>query len=79
MLIKLIRPGGVKADNDPLFEFHQWQINLRILEFCEIKTIPNLPISHPFIEKLIGSIQREFLDHMMFLMNMTQTGNSESF
>ncbi|MGB5259433.1 MAG: integrase core domain-containing protein, partial [Gammaproteobacteria bacterium] len=32
----------------------------------EIKTIPYTPISHPFIERLIGTIRREYLDHTLF-------------
>ncbi len=57
----------LSSDNDPLFEFHRWQANLRILEISEIKTVPAVPISHPFIERLVGTIRREFLDHMLFL------------
>ncbi len=29
-------------------------------------TKPGVPTSHPFIERLVGSIRREFLDHMLF-------------
>ena len=32
----------------------------------EIRTIPYLPLSHPFIERVIGTIRREFLDHVIF-------------
>jgi transposase InsO family protein len=32
----------------------------------EVKTIPGVPVSHPFIERLIGTIRREYLDHMLF-------------
>ena len=32
----------------------------------EIKTVPYTPTSHPFIERLIGTIRREFLDHTRF-------------
>ncbi|MDH3217581.1 MAG: transposase [Candidatus Krumholzibacteria bacterium] len=28
--------------------------------------VPYVPISHPFIERLIGTIRREFLDHVLF-------------
>ncbi len=59
-------PKRVSTDNDPLFEFHRWKANLRILEIDEIKTVPGVPISHPFIERLVGSVRREFLDHMLF-------------
>jgi transposase InsO family protein len=42
------------------------QSNLRILEVDELKSIPYTPRSHPFIERLIGTIRREFLDHTLF-------------
>jgi hypothetical protein len=32
----------------------------------EIKTVPYVPQSHPFVERLIGTIRREYLDHMLF-------------
>ena len=48
----------------PLFLYHSWQANLRILEIEEIKSIPYTPISHPFVERLIGTIRREYLDHI---------------
>src|SRR5271169_4480407 len=59
-------PNYLSSDNDPLYRFHQWQANLRILEVTEIKTVPYVPLSHPFLEKLIGTIRREYLDHMLF-------------
>jgi putative transposase len=59
-------PKYLSSDNDPLYRFHQWQANLRILEVIEIKTVPNVPLSHPFIERLIGTIRREYLDQMLF-------------
>ena len=31
-------PKYLSSDNDPLYRFHQWQANLRILEVTEIKT-----------------------------------------
>ena len=40
--------------------------NLRILEIDEIKTVPHVPVSHPFVERLIGTMRREFLDHVLF-------------
>jgi hypothetical protein len=49
-----------------LFTFHRWQANLRVLGVEEIKTVPYLPISHPFVERLIGTIRREYLDHVLF-------------
>jgi putative transposase len=59
-------PKYLSSDNDPLFQCHRWKANLRILEVEEIKTIPHVPMSHPFVERLIGSIRRELLDHTFF-------------
>ena len=59
-------PKYLSTDNDPLFTYHQWTANLRILDVDELKSIPYTPRSHPFIERLIGTIRREFLDHTLF-------------
>ena len=52
-------PKYLSSDHDPLFQFHQWHANLRILEVTEIKTVPGVPLSHPFVERRIGTIRRE--------------------
>ena len=59
-------PRYISSDNDPLFRFHRWKANLRILEVTEVKTVPYLPISHPFVERVIGTIRREYLDFVPF-------------
>jgi len=59
-------PKYLSSDNDPLFKFYRWQANLQIVDIEEIKTIPYAPLSHPFVERLIGSIRRELLDHTLF-------------
>lgn len=59
-------PTYLSSDNDPLFEFQRWKANLRILDVEEIKTVPYVPMSHPFVERLIGTIRREYLDHVPF-------------
>jgi putative transposase len=59
-------PQHVSTDHDPLFEAHRWTAKLRILEIDEIKTVPYVPVSHPFVERLIGTIRRELLDRVMF-------------
>jgi hypothetical protein len=46
--------------------FHQWQANLRVLELTQIKSIPYVPLSHPFVERLIGNLRREYLDRLLF-------------
>ena len=37
-------PKYLSTDNDPLYRFHQWQANLRVLEVTEIKTVPGVPV-----------------------------------
>jgi transposase InsO family protein len=59
-------PLYLSSDNDPLFRYHRWQANLRVLEINKIKSIPYTPVSHPFVERLIGTIRREFLDRVFF-------------
>src|SRR5215467_2691347 len=59
-------PQYLSSDHDPLYRFHQWQANLRLLDVTEIKTIPYVPLSHPFVERLIGTVRREFLDRTLF-------------
>src|SRR6202035_5287569 len=54
------------SDHDPLYRFHQWQRNLRILDVKETKTVPYVPLSHPFVERLIGTIRRGCLDRTLF-------------
>ena len=59
-------PKYLSCDHDPLYRFYQWQANLRILELTQIKSIPYVPLSHPFVERLIGTLRREYLDHTLF-------------
>ena len=33
-------PRRISTDHHPLFEFHRWQANLRILDIDEVKTVP---------------------------------------
>jgi hypothetical protein len=59
-------PRYLSTDHDPLFEAHRWTANLRTLEIDEINTVPHVPRSHPFVERLIGTVRREFLDQVLF-------------
>ena len=59
-------PKYISTDHDPLFRLHRWLANLRVLEIDEIKSVPYVPVSHPFVERLIGTIRREYLDHVLF-------------
>ena len=59
-------PRHLSTDHDPLFEGHRWHAHLRVLEIDAIKTVPYVPMSHPYVERLIGTMRREFLDHVLF-------------
>src|SRR5262249_49940253 len=59
-------PRYLSSDHDPLFRFHPWEATLRVLNISQIKTVPDVPWSHPFIERLIGTIRRECLDRLLF-------------
>jgi transposase InsO family protein len=45
-------PKYLSSDNDPLV--------------AEIKTVPYVPLSHPFVERLVGTLRRECLDRTLF-------------
>jgi hypothetical protein len=38
-------PKHLSTDDDPLFRFHRWRANLRVLEIEEIKPVPFVPYS----------------------------------
>ena len=59
-------PKYLSSDNDPLFQYFQCKANLRIYEIKEVKSLPFTPISHPFVERVIGTTRREYLDHIIF-------------
>ena len=56
------RPVSASAGDGRPARFHQWQRNLRILDVKEIKTVAYVPLSHPLVERLIGTVRRECLD-----------------
>jgi hypothetical protein len=55
------RPLGVPAHNIK----HLYAADRPSSE-SQVKAVPYTPLSHPFIERLIGTIRREFLDHTLF-------------
>ncbi len=59
-------PRFLSTDHDPLYRFHRWRANLRIRKITEVITVPYVPLSHPFVERLIGTIRRECLDRTLF-------------
>jgi putative transposase len=72
-------PKHVSTDHDPLFRFHRWLANLRVLAIEEVKSVPYAPVSHPFIERLIGTIRREYLDHLFFWNVIDLTRKLDAF
>ncbi len=66
IISKQEKPKRISSDNDPLFQFHRWKANLRVRDIEEIKSIPYTPTSHPFVERLIGTVRREYLDQTLF-------------
>ena len=73
------RPKHLSTDHDPLFRFHRWLANLRVLEIEEIKSVPCVPVSHPFIERLIGTVRREHLDRLFFWNSVDLTRKLAAF
>ncbi len=59
-------PRYLSTDHDPLFRYHRWQANRRVLDIEPVKTVPYVPVSHPFVERLIGSVRRELLEQTLF-------------
>ena len=72
-------PKYLSTDHDPLFRFHRWLANLRVLEIEQIKSVPYVPVSHPFVERLIGTIRREVLNQMFFWNALDLTRKLEMF
>jgi putative transposase len=72
-------PKHLSTDHDPLFRFHRWLANLRVLDIEEIKSVPYAPVSHAFVERLIGTIRREVLDQMSFWNAFELTRKLEMF
>jgi hypothetical protein len=49
------------------------------LRSTKIKSIPYTPVSHPFVERLIGTIRREFLDQTLFWNSLDLEQKLEEF
>jgi hypothetical protein len=58
--------AGVLATATRVVNQPRWKANLRVLDIKELKSLQHVPMSHPFVERLIGSIRRELLDHTLF-------------
>lgn len=73
------KPTYLSSDNDPLFLFHRWKANLRVLDIDELKSVPGTPTSHPFIERVIGTTKREYLDQLSSLAGLICSESSIIF
>jgi transposase InsO family protein len=69
----------LSTDHDPLFRYHRWQANLPVLDIEPVKTVSYVPVSHPFVERLIGSVRREFLDQTLFWNSLDRERKLGSF
>ena len=65
-------PKPLSSDNDPLYRFYQWQATLRVLRVTEATSVPYVPMSPPFVERLIGTLRRECATHRFSVDNGTQ-------
>lgn len=73
------RPKHLSTDHDPLFRFHRWLANLRVLDIDKINSVPYEPTSHPFVERLIGTIRCEYLDGQFFWNSVDLTRKLDAF
>ncbi len=69
----------LSTDHDPLFRFHRWLANLRVVPIEESQSLPFAPVSHPFIARLIGTIRRQYLDRAFFWNAMDLTRKLATF
>ena len=75
-VVRLVGPGGLRSVvAESALLRHQLLIlnrgrnrapNLRAVDRLEIKTVPYVPLSHSFKERLIGTIRREYFDRTLF-------------
>jgi len=72
-------PRYISTDHDPLFRFHRWRVNLRVHEIDEVKSVPYVPTSHPFVERLIATVRREYLDWVFFWNSVDLTRKLAAF
>ena len=68
-------PTYLSSDHDPLFEYHRWKANLRILGVKEVKTVPFVPLSHPFVGRLVGTVRPVISTRCRFGASTTSNEN----
>jgi len=65
-MCELFVSGYLSSDHHPVFRSYQSNVQLRCLGSNTIKTILYVPVSHSFVKRLIGSVRREYLEHVLF-------------
>lgn len=79
IISRQVLPKHLSRDNDAIFRFYRWRANHRILDVNEIKTVPEIPVSHPYVERTIGTVRREFLDPVLSFNERDQLRKLNSF
>lgn len=51
-------PRYLSSDNDPRFKYRRWKAHMRVLDIEEIKFLPYVPLSYPFVERLFLDFAR---------------------
>jgi putative transposase len=59
-------PAYLLRDHDTVYG-HPFRQRVKGMGICEVLTAPHSPWQNPFAERLIGSIRRECLDHVLVL------------
>ena len=59
-------PSYLLRDRDSIYG-HPFRQRVKHMRICEVLTAPLSPWQNPFAERLIGSIRRECLDHVLVL------------
>lgn len=59
-------PKKISRDNDPLYKFERWGQNMEMLDIEQLVGPHYTPTANPFVERLIGTTRREFLDKTPF-------------
>ena len=65
----LSRPKRLSSDHDPLYRFHQWRANLRVLQVTEVKSVPSAQLCRCRI-RAVATAWRSFGD-AVFLQEFT--------
>jgi putative transposase len=59
-------PKYLLRDNDGIYGTY-FKNRLKHMEIDEVKTAPRSPFQNPYVERIIGSIRRDCLDHLIIL------------